>query len=58
MGKYLAISLVMCVIAIANYIFAKENKDEPVKFWISMIISIVSGIVANIAFWKYIITLV
>ena len=54
MGKYLAISIAMCVLAIANYLLGKENKDNDVKYWVSMITSILCGIVGHIAFWMYI----
>lgn len=54
MGKYLAISIVMCVLAIANYLLGKENKDNDVKYWVSMITSILCGTVGHIAFWMYI----
>lgn len=54
MGKYLAISIAMCVLAIANYRLGKENEDNDVKYWVSMITSILCGIVGHIAFWMYI----
>ena len=44
----------MCVLAIANYLLGKENEDNDVKYWVSMITSILCGIVGNIAFWMYI----
>ena len=54
MGKYLAISIAMCVFAIANYLLGKENEDNDLKYWVSMIVSILCGIVGHIAFWMYI----
>lgn len=58
MGKYLIISIAMAVIGWANYMNGTEHKDEPVKFWISTIVAIVCGVVAHIAFWKYVLTLI
>lgn len=58
MAKYMIIWLVCGTIAGLQYINARLNEDEPVKFWIALVIALIAAIVAGVAFIRWIETMV
>lgn len=54
MIKYVLIWIVCGTIAGLQYINARLHEDEPVKFWIAMVIAVIAAIVAGVAFVKWV----
>ena len=54
MGKYVLIWIVCGTIAGLQYLNARLHEDEPVKFWIAMVIAVIAAIVAGVAFVKWV----